>query len=129
MKFSPINKTLVPLLKKSLDAYSARHTAIAENIANVETTGFRPLKVNFEQDLQRALQKTKPLGLKTDARHMDIGKDIKSLQGTVEEVDARVNVEDQMAELAKNQIRFDFVSRMLAGSYRTIKTSIRGRLA
>jgi len=49
MTFNPLSKmATVPLLKKSLSAYSERNNAIAENIANVETKGYRPYKVEFE---------------------------------------------------------------------------------
>ena len=66
MKFNPLDKTIVPLLRKSLEAYSTRHTAIAENISNVDTKGYRPLKVHFESELQRALEKNRPVAKKTD---------------------------------------------------------------
>lgn len=128
MKFSPLEKTLVPLLRHSLDAYNKRHNAIAENISNVATKGYRPLKVHFEEELQQALERNKPVGKTSNPRHMAIGGTKKSVRASVEELDARVNIENEMAELAQNQIRFNFVARMLRGSYDSIKTSIRGRL-
>ena len=129
MEFNPLDKTLVPLLRKSLDAYTTRHTAIAENMANVETKGFRPLKVQFESELERALDKNQPVTKKTDPKHMDIYNDMQSVKERVEELDAQVNIEDEMSELAQNQIRFDFVTKMLRARYETIKMSIRGRIS
>lgn len=130
MAFNPLQKTLVPLFRKSLETYSLRHTASAENIANAETKKFRPLDVQFEGELQRAMNKSRPAGRKTSDRHMEVGSnDMQSLQPKVRELDATVNIEQEMAQMARNQIRFDFVSRMLRGSYDSIKTSIRGRLA
>jgi flagellar basal-body rod protein FlgB len=43
------------LLIKSLDGLSARSVATAENIANANTTGYRPLRVTFEKALSEAL--------------------------------------------------------------------------
>ena len=129
MNFNPLQKTLAPLLRKTLDAYSARQTAISENIANVETRGFRPIKVEFEDELLRAMEKSRPVGKKSDPRHFDIGNTMKSLRERVEETDTRVNLEQEMAELARNQIRFDFVARKLRGGYEQIKQSISGRVA
>ncbi len=81
MEFNPLSKmAVVPLLKKSLGAYSARNNAIAENIANVETKGYRPYKVDFEKELQRALYRRAPVGLKSDSRHMTIGGDVLDIQ-------------------------------------------------
>jgi len=128
MSFNPLDKTLAPLLRRTLDAYSKRHTAVAENIANVETKNYQPLKVNFERDLQRAMQKNRPIGKTSDSRHIVIGQQKKSIEGQVQATEGKVNIEQEMAALAQNQIKFEFVARMLRGGYDSIKTSIRGRL-
>jgi flagellar basal-body rod protein FlgB len=39
------------LLLKALDAASLRHQAIASNIANANSVDYRPLSVNFEEQL------------------------------------------------------------------------------
>jgi flagellar basal-body rod protein FlgB len=39
------------LLRMALDAATLRHTAIANNIANVNSAGYMPASVNFEQQL------------------------------------------------------------------------------
>jgi flagellar basal-body rod protein FlgB len=49
-------------LRVSLDGLAARQKAIANNIANVQTPGFRAQKVQFEQALQSALADGTPLG-------------------------------------------------------------------
>lgn len=41
----------VTLARLALDAASLRHQAIANNIANANSAGFVPLKVNFEEQL------------------------------------------------------------------------------
>ncbi len=128
MEFNPLSRTLAPLLRQTLTAYSARHTATAENIVNVETKGFRPLKIHFEDALQRALEPNKPQSTKTHARHMNFSNDVSSVGHRIEELNANVNMENEMAELAKNQIKFDFVARALRGNYDKIKTAIRGRV-
>lgn len=39
------------IAKMALDAYTLRHQAIASNIANIHSENYRPLRVNFEQQL------------------------------------------------------------------------------
>ena len=39
------------MLKLALDAASMNHQAIANNIANVNTPGYAPVRVNFEEQL------------------------------------------------------------------------------
>jgi flagellar basal-body rod protein FlgB len=48
-------------LKVSLDGLAARQRAIANNIANVQTPGFRAQKVQFEEALQAAVANGTPL--------------------------------------------------------------------
>lgn len=44
------------MLKLALDAASLNHQAIAHNIANVGTQGYRPARVNFAQQLDAVRQ-------------------------------------------------------------------------
>jgi flagellar basal-body rod protein FlgB len=42
------------LIAKALDGLSQRYLAVAENIANANTPGYRPLQVSFEASLKAA---------------------------------------------------------------------------
>ena len=42
------------LLKTALDAYALRQKAIASNVANIDTPGYKRLEVPFESQLQKA---------------------------------------------------------------------------
>ena len=48
---SGTDQVTTALLMKALDAASLRHQAIASNIANANSINYRPLRVNFEQQL------------------------------------------------------------------------------
>mgnify|MGYP000530431163 CR=1 FL=1 len=47
----------VNFLQKALDAASLRQNVLANNIANVNTPGFKRSYVSFEESLQQALKK------------------------------------------------------------------------
>lgn len=128
MKINPLSQTIVPTLKSGLDAYAVRHKAIAENIANVDTEGFRPLKVNFEENLQSVMQKSGVTGLRTKPGHMELGKKMIEIQETPANESAPVDIEEEMAELAANQIRFEFATRILNKQYEGLRSSITGRI-
>ena len=49
----PVSATLI---NKALDGLTMRYLATAENIANVNSRDFRPLRVSFEQALREAAQ-------------------------------------------------------------------------
>ncbi len=48
------DKTMAAL-SKALEGYAIRHKAIASNIANAETPGYKRVQVSFEEDLKQAL--------------------------------------------------------------------------
>ncbi|HJT42313.1 MAG TPA: flagellar basal body protein [Rhizomicrobium sp.] len=52
-----MDSTTATLLIKALDGLSARSVATAQNIANANTPGYRPLRVSFEQVLADAAQR------------------------------------------------------------------------
>jgi flagellar basal-body rod protein FlgB len=55
----PIRTGVQPLLEQALDGHYARQQAIASNLANVETPGYRRHNVSFEESLQQQLEKNK----------------------------------------------------------------------
>jgi len=128
-------KTKIPLLHKGLDAYSKRQKSIADNIANVDTPGFRRSEVRFEEDLIKALDKNGVKGYRTHKMHIPIGRlpieelkpeyvipDDPSLASGLN----NVNIDHEMAELAKNQIRYQGARQLIEGQFNTLKSAIRG---
>jgi flagellar basal-body rod protein FlgB len=127
MTFNLLDKTNASFLKMTLNAYSTRHKAIAKNVTNVETENYHPIKVTFEENLQRALAGNRFVGRTSHERHLTVGGNAKEVSAEVQVEDRLVNIESEMAELAKNQIRFEFVARKLRSTYDSIRTSIVGR--
>ena len=129
------NKTKIPVLFKSLDAYAMRQKSIADNIANVDTPGYRRSEVAFEEDLKAALDKRGVFGYRTDPRHLPVGRPrIEDLKPTpfIPKDDSlasgknNVDIDHEMAELAKNQIRFAYAARFMEGTFNRLKSAIRG---
>jgi flagellar basal-body rod protein FlgB len=133
--------TKIPVLNRALDAYALRHKTIATNLANITTPGYRARTVAFEDQLASAMQTSTIPGVVTNERHMAIGsQNIAGVQPQVEQPPAdanmqgdavasgmnNVDLDQEMAELAKNQIRFRFSSRIIADTFRGLQKSIRG---
>jgi flagellar basal-body rod protein FlgB len=104
-------------VKKSLDAQMLRTHAIANNIANVNTPGFKRTEVKFEDELRRAMSSSKLKGASTNENHMKIGK------GNVSKVNPEaykpndptlpsgvnnVDIDSEMAKLAEAQIMYNY---------------------
>ena len=121
-----LDRTSIPILTKALDAYTLRQRAIAGNIANSETPGFRRREVRFEEELRRALGEG-IRGRRTESRHIPIGRP------KVEEVRPRlvrandVDVELEMVRLTKNYLKYISAIEVLKRRLRDIKLSIEGR--
>jgi len=129
-------RTTIPLLEKSLDAASWRQRVIATNIANISTPGYKKLKVSFEEDLKRALEERGTEGVVTNPKHIPLGaKRVADVKPRIIRVDGaplssgvnNVDIDREMAELVKNQIRYDFAARLIARNFKILKQSIRGR--
>ncbi len=131
--------TRVPLLARALDAYAMRQKVIAENIANIETPGYKPKTVSFERELADAMNGAALPGTVTDPRHLPLGTGGTERQPRVEEAVPAgksgapggtnpVDIDSEMTDLAVNQIRFRFAARLLGETFRGLQKSIRGQV-
>lgn len=130
-------KGRLPLLNRALDTYALRQQTIAKNIANATTPNYRPSSVRFEEEFQK-LQGMAAQGDTTDTRHISIGvSNSGDIAGSVEDAavpkpevffsgESHVNIDKEMSELAQNQIRFRFASRMAARYFKGIQGAIKG---
>jgi flagellar basal-body rod protein FlgB len=135
------DNTKIPVLAKALDAYALRHKAISSNIANIGTVGYRSQSVSFEDQLSGAINSSQVETATTNSNHLrssvdqvnqaspvisdatvDGDSDSDPIASGVNDVD----IDREMTELAKNQLRFKFASKLLGDSFRSIQKSIRG---
>lgn len=125
--------------RKGLDAAAMRQKVFANNLANVDTPHYKRTEVNFEDAFKQAVEKSpkRLIGFKTDNQHFDINPvvDINSVQPTMwrendtftRADDNNVDMDVEMAELAKNQIMFDALVEALNRKMSHLKMAIRGR--
>ena len=124
------------LREKALDAAWTRNEVIAQNIANVDTPGYKKSTVAFEEYLDDALDKDGFKGFTTDKRHIQIGssdtenvkikisKEYDNLSTRLDE--NNVDIESEMASLAKNDIRYNTLVQSISGGYSRLKSVISG---
>jgi flagellar basal-body rod protein FlgB len=120
-------------LAKSLDARMARQKTIADNIANVETPGYRRKEVKFEETLAAAIDKSRLSGTRTNSGHIALGRtNVKDVQfevsiptdHTMPSGVNNVDIDYEMAQLAENQIGFSQALRLMKNSYAKINSAI-----
>lgn len=132
MEVSMFNK--INILGKALDASWKRNEVISNNIANENTPGFKRSNVIFEDILKEHLSSNKLKGTLTNQRHIAIDNisNFKDLKHKVEVENTfstrrdknNVDIDVEMAELAKNEIMFNTLSSRVQSSFQKIKSVI-----
>ncbi|BBB93192.1 flagellar basal body rod protein FlgB [Methylomusa anaerophila] len=132
---SLVGSTQVKVLEQALNASSFRQRVISNNIANVDTPGFKKSEVSFEDQLNKAIgvnnEKKLPL-VRTNGRHLplplqgtDIAPEIQTITNTSLRNDGNnVDIDIEMASLAKNSIYYDALAQQMNRYFSGIKSAI-----
>ncbi|MFZ2960529.1 MAG: flagellar basal body rod protein FlgB [Candidatus Ozemobacteraceae bacterium] len=115
------------LLYKGLDASALRNKAISNNIANVNTPGFKRQIVTFEEEMTRAFdEKVDLVGKRLDDRHipideinyLDVHPGIVTDRAHVMRNDKNnVDIDVEMSDLAKNTMTYQIYATKLAALF------------
>ena len=122
------------VLEKSLNAAWARNDVISQNLANVDTPEYKRKDIAFEEFLNDSMGKTSLEGNLTDKRHIPINSgNVEKIEPALVEDNSdssmridgnNVDIDSEMANLAKNQIKYNALIQMINGSYSRIKSVI-----
>jgi len=126
----------VNLLQKGLDASWTRNDVIMNNIANVDTPGFKSSSVSFEEEMKRALASdgqgftakvTRPEHYQfASSRAVDIRPSIVQNGSQYRQDGNNVDIDYENVELAKNTIWYDTLIEKVSSEFRKLKTLING---
>lgn len=120
-------------LDRGLDAAWLRNEVISQNIANVDTPGYKRKAVAFEEYYQTALNRESNFQLRqTRERHLDNGVQ-QSMDARVYEEDSNyrmdennVDIDKEMTDLAVNVIYYQTMLTKVTGEINQLDTAIRG---
>ena len=111
--------SIMRFLEAGIQTESLRQRTIANNVANLETPGYRRLDVQFEQLLARALES----GGKIDPGQ--IGKNLyQPMKTPVKSNGNDVNFEAEVGEMVKNTLRHKAFIRLLNKKYKQMEMAI-----
>ncbi len=126
--FSIVDTTI---LEKAIGAATLRTQVISNNIANANTEGYSAQGVAFENHMREAMANDDAKGTENDfTLGAVVDKDLSidaggwtkaSLKPTVHDVPGKVNVNNEMANLAKNQIMYNALATKVSGIYGALK--------
>ena len=78
----------IDLVSRALDAALMRHTAIAANIANVNTKGYQAMAVDFEKQLNQ------------------VDMDLETVKPVYEQTNTPISIDDQISSSVKNATQY-----------------------
>lgn len=119
---------------KALDGSWLRHQLMTNNLANANTPGYKRQDVDFQKVLQDFLGQGSLPMVRTNAGHLPSGMDSvetltfpvdKEYGTSIRRDENNVNVDIEMAELAKNQIYYNTVVDSVNSDIRKLRTAIR----
>jgi len=109
----------VHALGSALQLHHARHTVLAENVANAETPGYRARDLDFQHVLEAAFD--------GEAEGSRTGEEVEPSidREAIVKIDRNsVDLDTEMARLSENALRIVALSRFVSGSYDGLKRAI-----
>ncbi|NMC33258.1 MAG: flagellar basal body rod protein FlgB [Veillonellaceae bacterium] len=133
------NSAPINVLEKALAGSSLRHKVISNNIANVNTPGYKRMEVSFESELAAAVSADTDAsastgGLtRTHPKHLlptnsaPVSVSMRTVNDTSLRTDGNnVDIDAEMAAMTKNNIFYNTVAQRIGGYYTNIKSAIKG---
>ena len=111
--------SIIALIEAGIKAESLRQKAIANNIANLETPGYRRIDVKFEELLAKSLDSSGSVDLSKLEPQIYRPK-----QTPVKSNGNDVSLESEVGAMIKNSLRYTLYIRLLNKKYRGIESAI-----
>ncbi len=112
-----MNDVTMTALHSALRGLSTRQRVISDNVANIQTPGFRAGRVEFESTLAEALADgaspvvEATLGRSTEATRLDGNN---------------VNLDDETMALLDTTMRYELATRAMSEKFALLRTAIKG---
>lgn len=109
--------TTFQLLERYLDLASERHQLTVNNMANIDTPGYRTRDLDFRRELQRAVAEGTPASAPV----------LHQVSGLMERPDGNnVSLERESLQLAEAQLQFRIGVQLLRHEFSRLLTAING---
>lgn len=112
MEIDPAGSGLTSrLVMMALDGAMARHSAIALNLANASTEGYRPMATRFDEVLEQLRGRVTRAGQEVAVRQTaeQLHRQATEVPLTVSTTQAAVQLDEEMAKLARNSLQYQSV--------------------
>ncbi len=108
------------LLGNALRHAEQNHSVVSQNIANVNTPGYRTNELAFEEFMKRVANGSAEQGIIEPSA-------VRRVEGLMERADGNnVDIDQQLGSLKKNSLLFQTYSQLLAAKMATYRKAISG---
>ena len=115
-----------------LDVKLKRHELISNNLANVDTPGYKRYDISFEELLKNRLNKRSIPLTTTNDKHIDTKKQLMDIKPTIyreQEYSYRndnnnVDIDKEMVEMVKNTFSYNIISEQISKNFKILQTAI-----
>lgn len=119
----------INVIDRAADAAALRNKVIGDNIANIDTPGYKRKDVSFEAELQRALKYSRYQSLdnKVSSVRLDrLGGRIYTDHANYSYRTDRnnVDIDNENVELASNQLKYNGLVQSMNSEFSNLKTAI-----
>lgn len=130
---SIFSKTSIPLFERLLRVASSSQKVTASNIANVASPGYEARTVDFVQEMNRSFSGGQVAPSSTNPRHIASSRPEQIVR--IKDIDSgadssginNVDIENEMSDLAKNQMLYEFGAKRLSRTFGMLRMAIRGK--
>ena len=113
-------------LQHGLDGVHARQRAIAANLANIETPGYKAQNVQFEDQLAAAIQQQRTGGSSDNGPTLSTSP-THGFRDTPARGDGNtVDIETETMEMTKSSLHYRYLSRVLRKKLQMVRLAING---
>ena len=125
MVASLFNSDNYTAVKKMMDVSALRHSAIASNLANVSTPGYKrvDLSKSFEQELNASI-KSRNSDLIAEASP---STEVDTFTASTRADGNNVQIDSELLGLTKNTMNFNVLTEFASGSLKQLRHAIVGR--
>jgi flagellar basal-body rod protein FlgB len=135
---SLFNNTTIPVLQEVLSFSEARHNVLAGNIANADTPDYRTRDLNtetFQTRLREALERRSARDTTLSPGELAVtppGDEMREVRESLKNVEfldgSDVAMEQQAAEVAKNQYLHNLTVSIMTNQFRLLQAAISERV-
>jgi len=120
----------IRILSRALDFRSSNQHVISGNLANIDTPGYRPKELRFDEELKRAAENDTVSLKTTDPTHLSHAPDGTGGAFQVHSRDAgpdgsvQLNLDMEMAKMMRNNLLYEASTRLLSKKFQALKSAI-----